>query len=113
MRREVITSNGMGWSLDSRTMYHTESFRYAIFAFDFDPKSGGISNRRVFATVDKGSGAFPDGLTVDSEGFIWSVHNAIGKVVRYNPEGQIVSEVKVPVPRPCGCVFGGENFDEL
>lgn len=113
MRREVITSNGMGWSLDSRTMYHTESFRYAIFAFDFDPETGGISNRRLYASVDKSTGAFPDGLTVDSEGFVWSVHNAIGKVVRYNPQGEIVSEVKVPVPRPCGCAFGGEGLDEL
>jgi sugar lactone lactonase YvrE len=34
-------------------------------------------------------------------------------VVRYNPRGIIVSEIEVPVPRPCGCVFGGENYDRL
>ncbi len=113
MRGEVVCSNGMGWSPDGRTMYHTESFRYAIYAFDFDPCSGAISNRRVFATVDQKSGAFPDGLTVDEEGFVWSVHNAVGKVIRYNPFGMKVSEVEVPVPRPCGCAFGGENYDRL
>jgi sugar lactone lactonase YvrE len=113
MRGEVVCSNGMGWSPDGRTMYHTESFRYAIYAFDFDSSSGGISNRRVFATVDEKSGAFPDGLTVDEDGFIWSVHNAVGKVVRYNPRGVIVAEVEVPVPRPCGCTFGGEGYDRL
>lgn len=113
MRGEVVCSNGMGWSPDGRTMYHTESFRYSIFAFDFDPSSGDISNRRVFATVDRRSGAFPDGLTVDENGFVWSVHNAVGKVVRYDPEGVIVSEVEVPVPRPCGCAFGGEDYDRL
>jgi sugar lactone lactonase YvrE len=113
MRSEVVCSNGMGWSPDGWTMYHTESFRYTIFAFDYDCESGNISNRRAFATVNKGSGAFPDGLTVDEEGYIWSVHNAMGKVVRYNPEGKIVAEVDVPVPRPCGCTFGGENFDML
>jgi len=113
MRGEVVCSNGMGWSPDGKTMYHTESFRYAIYAFDFDPEGGMISNRRVFATVDKRSGAFPDGLTVDEEGLVWSVHNVIGKVVRYTPDGQIVAIVDVPVPRPCGCIFGGENFDKL
>jgi sugar lactone lactonase YvrE len=113
MRGEVVCSNGMGWSPDGRTMYHTESFRYAIYAFDFDPSRGDISNRRLFASVDHQSGAFPDGLTVDEYGFVWSVHNAVGKVVRYNPRGMMVSEVKVPVPRPCGCAFGGENYDKL
>jgi sugar lactone lactonase YvrE len=46
MQDEVKCSNGMGWSPDGRTMYHTESFRYAIFAFDFDPGSGEIAGRR-------------------------------------------------------------------
>ena len=52
-------------------------------------------------------------MSVDEDGFVWSVHNAVGKVVRYNPRGMIVSEVEVPVPRPCGCAFGGENYDRL
>jgi len=42
MHDEVKCSNGIGWSPDGRVMYHTESFRYAIFAFDFDPDSGEI-----------------------------------------------------------------------
>lgn len=44
---------------------------------------------------------------------MWSVHNAIGKVVRYTLTGEIEREVKLPVPRPCGCTFGGENLDVL
>jgi sugar lactone lactonase YvrE len=113
MRGEVVCSNGMGWSPDGKTMYHTESFRYAIYAYDFDPSSGDISNRRVFATVDPKIGGFPDGLTVDQDGFVWSVLNSVAKVVRYNPRGVIVAEIEVPVPRPCGCTFGGEHFDRL
>ncbi len=88
-QRDVICANGMGWSPDHRTMYFTESFRYAIYAYDFEAEAGTLSNRRVFATIDKASGAFPDGLTVDAEGHVWSVHNAVGKVVRYTPDGQI------------------------
>jgi sugar lactone lactonase YvrE len=110
---DVICANGMGWSLDSRTMYFTESFRYAIYAYDFDASAGTISNRRVFASLDKNSGGFPDGLTVDSEDHVWSVHNAIGKVVRYTPQGQVERTIELPVPRPCGCAFGGENLDIL
>lgn len=113
LQDEVICANGMGWSPDSRTMYFTESFRYAVFAYDFDAMAGTISNRRVFAEVDRAAGGFPDGLTVDAEGHVWSVHNAVGRVVRYTPDGQIERTIELPVPRPCGCTFGGEGFDTL
>jgi sugar lactone lactonase YvrE len=112
-QRNVICANGIGWSPDDRTMYFTESFRYAVYAYDFDAASGSISNRRVFASVDKSSGGFPDGLTVDADGYVWSVHNAIGKVVRYTPSGEIERTIELPVPRPCGCIFGGDKLDTL
>lgn len=110
---DVICANGMGWSPDNRTMYFTESFRYAIYAYDFDAATGAISNRRTFAEVDRSTGAFPDGLTVDAEGHVWSVHNAVGRVVRYTPEGRLERTIELPVPRPCGCSFGGEGLDTL
>ncbi len=113
LQDQVICANGMGWSPDNRTMYFTESFRYAVFAYDFDATAGTITNRRVFAEVDQASGGFPDGLTVDAEGHVWSVHNAVGRVVRYTPDGRIERTIELPVPRPCGCTFGGEGFDTL
>ena len=109
----VICANGMGWSPDNRVMYFTESFRYSVFAYDFDAAGGTLSNRRVFASLDRALGGLPDGLTVDAEGHVWSVHNAIGKVVRYTPSGQIERTIELPVPRPCGCTFGGEQLDVL
>lgn len=112
-QRDVICANGMGWSPDNRTMYFTESFRYAVYAYDFDAVAGTLSNRRVFASLDRAAGGFPDGLTVDAEGHVWSVHNAIGRVVRYTPDGRIEQTIELPVPRPCGCVFGGERLDTL
>ena len=110
---EVICANGMGWSPDNRTMYFTESFRYAVYAYDFFAAAGTLSNRRVFASLDRAAGGFPDGLTVDAEGHVWSVHNAIGRVVRYAPDGRIEQTIQLPVPRPCGCIFGGEKLDTL
>lgn len=113
MQRDVICANGLGWSPDNRVFYFTERFRYCIYAYDFDAITGNISNRRVFATLDKDSGGFPDGLTVDAEGFIWSVHNAVGRVVRYTPSGTIDLMIELPVPRPTSCMFGGDNLNVL
>jgi sugar lactone lactonase YvrE len=113
MQRDVVCANGLGWSPDNRVFYFTESFRYCVYAYDFDATTGNISNRRVFAALDQHSGGFPDGLTVDAEGFIWSVHNAVGRVVRYTPTGTIDRVIELPVPRPTSCMFGGDNFDVL
>ena len=109
----VTCANGLGWSPDDRTLYFGESFRYAIFAYDFDPDAGALSARRVFATVDRSSGAFPDGLTVDAEGGIWSVQNGAARVVRYAPDGEVTHEVEVPLPQPTSCIFGGRDLDVL
>jgi SMP-30/Gluconolactonase/LRE-like region len=43
----VVCANGLGWSPDNRTFYFCESFRYAIFAYDFDPDEAALSARRV------------------------------------------------------------------
>jgi sugar lactone lactonase YvrE len=109
---EVVCSNGVGWSPDDRTFYFGESFLYTIFAYDFDLDAGALSARRAFATVD-GVGAFPDGLTVDADGGVWSVHNGAGRVVRYAPDGSVTHEVEVPLPQPTSCIFGGWDLDVL
>jgi sugar lactone lactonase YvrE len=110
---DVVCANGLGWSPDGRTFYFGESFRYAIFAYDFDPDAGALSARRAFATVEQDTGAFPDGLTVDAEGGVWSVHNGAGRVVRYAPDGDVTHEVELPLPQPTSCIFGGADLDVL
>jgi sugar lactone lactonase YvrE len=111
MHANIACVNGTDWSPDNRTMYTTETFNYTIWAHDFDPATGGISNRRAFVVVDKP--AFPDGLTVDSEGFVWSNHVGAGKVVRYDPAGKIERVVQLPVPRAVACTFGGPDLRTL
>src|SRR5215831_14838189 len=107
----VACANGLGWSPDGYTFYFGESFRYAIF--DFDSDAGAVSARREFANVDRSSGAFPDGLTVDAEGGLWSVQNGAGRVVRYAPDGEVTHEVEMPLPQPTSCIFGGRDLDVL
>lgn len=108
----VICSNGTAWSPDGRTMYYTESFRYTVWAYDFDPATGEIANRRPFVTLPHGD-VFPDGLTVDAEGFVWSNHVGVGRVVRYDPAGRPERELHFPVPRAVGCTFGGPDLSTL
>ena len=113
MQDKVKCSNGTGWSPDGRTMYYTESFRYTIFAYDFDPPSGEIANRRPFASVDPAAGGFPDGLTVDAEGCVWSAQPVWGRLVRYDPGGRMERIIELPVSRGTSCIFGGADYRTL
>ncbi len=108
----VSTPNGIGWSPDNTIMYFTDSPVRIIYAYDFDAESGNITNRRTLVSLP-GAVYQPDGLAVDSEGFIWSACWDGAKIVRYDPAGKVEREVEIPALRPTSCVFGGPALDEL
>lgn len=105
-------SNGLGWSPDDRLFYFTDSGVRRIYVYDFDIGSGSISNRRLFVELPEGVGT-PDGLAVDSEGYVWSAHWDGWCVTRYAPDGKVDRVINVPVPRPTSCAFGGPDFTTL
>jgi len=109
----IRCSNGLGWSPDSTTMYFTESFRHRILAYDFDPASGDVSNKRVFVSLEPHGSAFPDGLTVDAEGHVWSAQPVFGRLARYAPDGKLERVIELPVSRGTSVMFGGPNLDVL
>ncbi len=110
MQTGVTCSNGLGWSPDNRTMYYNDSQVGTMWVYDFDFASGDIANRRVFYKSDKGE---PDGLTVDREGCIWTAVWGGWCVLRFDPDGKIMTRIEMPVERPTCPIFGGENLDEL
>ena len=112
MVSHVTISNGIGWSPDNHTMYHAESMRHTIFAYDFNLETGEIANRRVFAQSAESEGV-PDGLTVDSEGYVWCAIYDGWKLVRFDPLGQRALEIPMPVARPSSCAFGGDALNLL
>jgi len=106
----ITTSNGLGWSPDERTFYYTDSIARTIWAFDSDPDTGDITNRRDFATdVD----CFPDGLTVDSSGAVWAAKWNGSRVVRYHPNGAVDRVIELPVAKPTSVMFAGPQLDVL
>jgi sugar lactone lactonase YvrE len=112
MESGIGVSNGIAWSLDNRTMYFTDTRRRVIFAYDFDESSSSIANRRILIEVPDSEGV-PDGLTVDRDGFLWSVRWGGARIARYDPIGRLEREIMLPVTYPTSCTFGGANLDEL
>lgn len=111
MEEGLHISNGLGWSPDDKTFYFTDG-PTKILAYDFDAEAGTISNRRIFAEFGPGDGV-PDGLTVDSEGYVWVAVWDGWAVRRFAPDGRIERTISLPVPRPTSCTFGGPDLDRL
>jgi sugar lactone lactonase YvrE len=109
----VRCSNGLDWSPDNRTFYYAESFAYKIWAYDFDIDSGALSNRRLFASMDPKLGAFPDGLTVDTEGYVWNAQPVFGRITRYDPSGRIDRIVETPASWCTSCIFGDADLKTM
>ncbi|MDO9403738.1 MAG: SMP-30/gluconolactonase/LRE family protein [Polaromonas sp.] len=105
-------ANGMGWSPDNTVMYFIDSFRRTVYAYDFDLRAGSIANRRALITLTEEEGV-PDGLTIDSDGCLWIAIWDAWHVSRYSPDGQEMMRVRMPVPRPTSCCFGGPHLDTL
>ena len=112
METGIRTSNGLDWSPDRTIMYYTDTPQGVIWAYDYDDASGAISNRRTVVEKREGEGG-PDGLCVDSEGYIWGARWGGWRVNRYTPDGQLDLVVEVPVEKVTSCCFGGPNLDEL
>ncbi len=112
LQEGIITSNGLGWSPDCATFYHTDSIRKTIYSYEYDAGGGQIANRRAFVSSQEEPGV-PDGLAVDAEGCVWSCRWDGGKIARYDPAGRKMLEVPLPVTRPTSCAFGGEGLDTL
>lgn len=111
VEENVGCANGVGFSLDYKTMYYVDSVTHAIHAYDYDRKTGNISNRRVFAQVDQA--LLPDGLTVDAEGCIWCAMWEGGCVMRFSPDGKRMQTIELPAALTTSVMFGGPNLDEL
>jgi len=117
----VTTSNGLAWSPNGRTMYWSDTKAHTIFAFDFDPGSGELSQRRVFASFPvkqagqdlAGYGGRPDGAAVDAEGCYWVAMFEGQRVLRLSPGGEIVRELRLPVRCPTMPCFGGADLKTL
>jgi D-xylonolactonase len=111
--RGTGVSNGMGLSPDGHTFYWTCSTSNQIFAFDYDPATGELTNRRVLHAANAEEEGTCDGLCVDVEGNLWSARWDGHRIRCHTPDGKVVAEIVVPASRVTSCCFGGSNGTTL
>jgi D-xylono/L-arabinono-1,4-lactonase len=109
---DIGCSNGMGFTLDRRGMYYTDSQARCIYLFDYDIKTGVLNNKRIWLKIPRGAGV-PDGMTVDAQGYIWSARWDGAALCRYAPDGVEEMRVKFPAKKVASVTFGGDNLSDL
>jgi D-xylonolactonase len=104
-------SNGMGFTPDRKGFYYTDTLKREIYLFDYDQATGEIANQRVFVRIE-GEGA-PDGMTVDTEGGVWTALWGGAAIVRFDSAGRETHRVSFPAKKMTSVVFGGPGFNDL
>ncbi len=94
----VACSNGLTFGREGRSFFYTDSFRGEIYRFKYSARTGEITERKVFASFPAAEG-LPDGLTIDTDGCLWSALWDGGCVVRLSRQGVVIDRVMMPTPK--------------
>ncbi|NKB67179.1 MAG: SMP-30/gluconolactonase/LRE family protein [Candidatus Latescibacteria bacterium] len=105
-------SNGLGFTPDRRHMYYTDTGQRKIYRFAYDESNGALSEQTVFVDSMHETGA-PDGLTVDTEGFVWSAQWGGHCLIRYSPEGEEDRRTHFPALKVSSATFAGAHYADL
>jgi sugar lactone lactonase YvrE len=115
--KPVTVSNGVAFSPDNRTLYHTDTTAHRITAYDFEVSTGRVGAGRLFKqfSTDKlhNYGGRPDGAAVDSEGAYWCAMFEGGRIVRLSSAGEMLQEINLPFRCPTMVAFGGADLSTL
>jgi sugar lactone lactonase YvrE len=106
---DLVVSNGLAWTADGGTLFHSDSKGPVIWAYDYDPSSGAVSSRRVVARPTEEIGR-PDGAATDEQGYYWSAGISAGVLNRWSPDGRLDRSIPLPCSNPTAPCFGGRDM---
>lgn len=111
----LLTSNGLAFSPDGATVYHSDTPTFTVWRYSYDGATGEISDRTLFTRLeptdtDRGR---PDGAAVDAEGCYWTALFEGGRIHRYAPDGSLLAQYPVPARCPTMVAFGGPDLKTL
>jgi sugar lactone lactonase YvrE len=93
-------------------MFHSDSRAEKLEAWDFEPATGVIANRRLIATPDNPTGR-PDGGACDAHGLYWSAGVSAARLNAWSVDGEIARIIPLPLPNPTMPCFGGPDLKTL
>ena len=108
----VGIANTFAWSPDGTSFYFADSMAQTIWRFPWNGATGRLGEREVFVSL-KGTDRYPDGSTIDANGYLWNAQWNGWRVTRYAPDGHEDRVIEMPVACPTSCCFAGPGRDRL
>jgi D-xylonolactonase len=106
---DIQLTNGLGFSPDGRTLYHSDSGRDHINCYSL-AADGSLGEKQLFAESEIGS---PDGLVVSEGGRVWVAFPGGSGVGVYHPDGRFDQPIEIPEPMCTSVCFDGEDLKDL
>lgn len=107
----VKIPNGLGFAPDHSELYFTETEADTIYKYSFDSDTGNITDRHSFIDTSDEPGK-PDGLTIDSAGYLWSASWGGSCIIRYDTQGRVVRRFEFPATKVSSITFGGPTRED-
>jgi len=105
--------NGICFDQCRQRAYYADSARHLVFILTLAPETGWpVGDPEIFLDLTDEK-LVPDGAVIDAEGCMWSAQWDASRVVRYAPDGRVLSMLDAGTPRPTCPAFGGVDFEEL
>lgn len=111
MDNDYYVPNGPAFSDCGRWLYAADTgigdiYRYAL-------TDEGVGHKTLFARFSVEEEGYPDGMTVDSEGFLWVAHWGGGRITRFAPDGQRDRTLMMPAKQVTKIAFAGDGLDRM
>jgi sugar lactone lactonase YvrE len=108
----IRNPNGLGFTPDRCRLYFVDSLARTIYVYNYDEREGTLSNQRVFLETPETDG-LPDGMTVDSGGYVWCAFWDGNVIVRYTPNGKEERRIAIPARKATSLIFGGDDYTDI
>ncbi|AHF92771.1 gluconolaconase [Opitutaceae bacterium TAV5] len=105
-------ANGLAFSPDGTRLYWTCTTTRTIYRFDYCRETGSLTNRVPFYVCAADEG-WPDGLTIDVSGNLWSARWGTGKLFVISPGGKEVERFHFPETNITSAAWGGTGLADL
>ncbi len=104
----LTISNGLAWSGDGAALFHIDTPTGRVMSYSYPVLDAG----KLVVEIP-GAVGFPDGMTIDRDGFLWVALWNGGAIHRYSPSGELDTVVEVGATNVTCCTFGGPDLSEL
>lgn len=103
--------NGPAFAPGGDWLYHSDTARRTVYRFALG-EGGALGGKHPFIRFAEAVG-YPDGMTVDAEGYLWIAHWGGGRISRFAPDGTLDRTIALPARQITNIAFAGAGLDRM